>query len=260
MVSKKGKSLCIFSAKGGVGKTITTINLAGIISSMGKKVLILDMDLASGGIAVCLNKEPKKNIFNLWEDLRENRYREFSNYVTKYNDSIYFIASPKDPRQAIKMSSKYIDLIIERALFIYDVVLIDTTHYLNEVNLVTLDKVDYILFVTTNNTMDLKNLKSILSIFRDLNIDNYKVLLNNSINPYNEYFGLYDIRNVLKTNIDYMLSSKFFIKNIDSYIMDGKILTLENKINLSFSKDISVLMTLATDFMSQKEVKSNEEE
>jgi len=39
MIRKKGKSLCIFSAKGGVGKTITTLNLAGIFKLIEKKDL-----------------------------------------------------------------------------------------------------------------------------------------------------------------------------------------------------------------------------
>ena len=45
MIRKKGKSLCLFSAKGGVGKTVTTCNLAGIFEQLKKKVLIMDMDL-----------------------------------------------------------------------------------------------------------------------------------------------------------------------------------------------------------------------
>ena len=40
----KGKAMCIFSAKGGVGKTTTTINLAGIYENLEKKVLIIYLD------------------------------------------------------------------------------------------------------------------------------------------------------------------------------------------------------------------------
>ena len=181
--SKKGKSLCIFSAKGGVGKTITTLNLAGIFKSIGKKVLIIDLDLASGGISVALNVETKKDIFQLSEDLMNNRYKDFKNYVALYDKDIEFIASPKDPRQMARMEARYIDLIIEKASFLYDVILIDTNHFLNDVNLLALDKADSILFITTNDPMDLKNLKSLLSIFRDSNITKYKILLNNSKDP-----------------------------------------------------------------------------
>ena len=40
-----GKVISVFSVKGGVGKTTMTLNLAGIYCSMGKRVLIIDMDL-----------------------------------------------------------------------------------------------------------------------------------------------------------------------------------------------------------------------
>ena len=46
MNNKRGKSLCLFSAKGGVGKTVTTINLAGIFKIVEKKVLIIDLNLS----------------------------------------------------------------------------------------------------------------------------------------------------------------------------------------------------------------------
>lgn len=46
MAKVRGKSICIFSAKGGVGKTTTTINLAGIYEHLEKKVLIIDLDLS----------------------------------------------------------------------------------------------------------------------------------------------------------------------------------------------------------------------
>ena len=63
MKRKTGKSICVFSGKGGVGKTILTLNLAGIYKIIGKRVLIMDLDLSSGGISLATNKASEKNIY-----------------------------------------------------------------------------------------------------------------------------------------------------------------------------------------------------
>ena len=259
MSRTKGKSMCIFSAKGGVGKTITTINLAGIYEHLEKKVLLVDLDLSSGGISMALNRPFEKTLFNFVDDYNNNRYKDFKDYVTKYDEYIDILSCPKDPRQTNKIDSKYIDILIDKAESNYDIVLIDTTHILNEINIVTLDKVDFILFVLSNDPLDLKNMKSLMSIFKDTGINNYKILLNNSRDPYKDYFSIFDIKNIIKANIDYTLSSNFFIKNMDSYIMNGEIITLQNKMPTTFNKDYETFMTIALDTLQKKETKDESE-
>jgi len=245
---KKGKSICLFSAKGGVGKTTTALNLAGIYQSIEKKVLIIDLDLFNGGVSVALNLPSSKTIYNLFEDLNSNNYTTYKDYVASYSDYIDVLAAPRDPREVNKIDSRYIGLILEHAMHLYDIVIIDTTHVLDEVNIIALDKADQILFVVVNDPLNLKNMKTVISIFSDLEINNYKVLLNNSRDPYKNYFSLYDIKNILKVNVDYTLNSEFFIKNIDNYVMNGKIITLEPKMATVFAKDYGVLMRIALDF------------
>ena len=69
MKKDAAKVITIFSCKGGVGKTTTAINLAGIYSLMDKKVLLMDLDLNSGGIAVSLNVDVNKTIYNAVDDI-----------------------------------------------------------------------------------------------------------------------------------------------------------------------------------------------
>ena len=249
MKKKIGKSLCLFSGKGGVGKTILTLNLAAIYSQINKHVLIVDLDLSSGGIALATNKVFDKTIYNFVDDYNNNRFKDFNDYVVKYNENIDIMPSPKDPRQASKIDSKYIEILLDKAMFHYDMVLIDTNHNLNELNLVVLDAADNILFVIENDPMDLKNMKSLLSIFKDLDKTNYKILLNNSRDPFKKYFTLYDMKTIIKNNIDYEISSEFFLKNIDSYVMNGEIPMLQPKAPNIFNKDYTTMMNLAVSFL-----------
>ena len=226
---------------------------------IGKKVLIMDLDLSSGGISLATNKPSEKNIYTLVDDYNNNRFRNFQDYVVKYTENIDILASPKDPRQASKIDSKYIEIAIDKAEYLYDVVLIDTNHNLNEINLVILDAVKSILFVMNNDPMDLKNMKSLLSIFRDLKKENYKIVLNNARDPMKKYFTLFDMKNIIKANIDYVISEEFYVKNIDNYIMNGEIITLQKKAASVFNKDYTTLMKIATDLHGKEEEGSHEE-
>ena len=79
--NRGGKIICVSSVKGGVGKTTITINLAGIYSLMKKKVLIIDLDLFSGGVAACLDLKNKKDIFMMIDSLSNNRFTSLNDYT-----------------------------------------------------------------------------------------------------------------------------------------------------------------------------------
>lgn len=255
-MKNKGLSICITSAKGGVGKTTTTLNLAGIVEAFNKKVLIIDFDFTGGGVSTALNLPCPKSVYNFVDDYNNNRYKEFKNYVTSYDSYIDVLSSPKDPRQAGKIDAKYIEIILDKAVFNYDVVLIDTNHYLSDFNVLTMDLVDEVLLLVTNDPLDLKNMKSYISIFKDVDYTNFKVILNESVLPFKKYFSLYDIKNIIEANIDYVLSKDFYIKNIDTFVMRGKIVTLDSKAPLVFSKDYMVLTQIISDMYQKREVQS----
>ena len=174
----KNKTVCIMSTKGGIGKSVFTLNLAGIYASIKKKVLIVDLDLTSGSIAMALNKPYEKSIYDVIEDLRNNIYEKLDNYTLKYNEYIDCLPCPKDPRQSSLVDPKYIEFLLNRAQYEYDIVLIDTNHILTDINLFALDYSDYILYVMNNDLMNFKGMKSIVSIMNDMGKKNYKATTN----------------------------------------------------------------------------------
>lgn len=244
-----GKIITISSVKGGVGKTTMTLNLAGIYCELNKRVLIIDLDLYSGGIAASLNVKNKKDIYTMIDSMANNRFTELKKYVTTYNKNIDVLACPKDPRMGAKVSGRYIPVIFDLAKKEYDVVLVDTYHILDEINLTALDYSYMTLFIITNDIVDLKNIKSLIIIFKDTDKKNYLILLNNSRDIGKDYLSLYDIRTIIKNNIDYTLSKNYYIKNIDKYTISGEILTLNNSINLFHSKDINNMKKMALDLI-----------
>jgi MinD-like ATPase involved in chromosome partitioning or flagellar assembly len=251
MHNLNGKIITVSSVKGGVGKTTITTNLAGLYYLMKKKVLIIDLDLYAGGVATLLNVNNKKDIYMLVDALSNNKQVELADYVSKYNNGIDILACPRDPRDVSKIESKYINKIFELAKHDYDIVLADTSHSLDEVCLVAMDASYNTLFVITNDLVDIKNMKSLVSIFKEMEKTNYKIVLNNSRDTGRDYITLFDIRNMIKGNIDYTISKNFYIKNIDKYVLNGEILTLNKNVNRFYSGDIKNMNKLALSLIEE---------
>ena len=234
------KVVGITSVKGGTGKTINTLNIAGILSKQNKKVLIIDLDLYSADIPAMLNIDAKTDLYTMYLDTTNNSFNDINDYITKYNDQIDILCSPKDPRYSSKINSKLINLVLYKLKNKYDVILIDMNHILNEINLVTMDQCDYLLYVLNNSPMDIKNMKTMVSILNDMGMENYKIILYDAKDLNKKSFTKFDIQTIVKEDITYRIPSSFYLKDIDKYIMDGSLLTLNPKIRNSHKDTIKV--------------------
>ena len=247
----KGKVICVTSSKGGIGKTIFATNLVGVYHHLNKKTLLIDMDLSSGGVNVLLNLSNTKTIYNLADDILNNRFKDANDYVYHYSEYIDILPSCKDPRQASKIDVKLIEQIITIYRNNYDVVVIDTTHVPTPYTLTSLDLADKVMFLVTDSIIDLKNSSSMLTILKEIKEDNVKVILNNSHKVEKNYFSKFDIKSVIKHNIDYILPATMYIANINKYLMDGKILVLNDHLTFKNKKDRELLINIANKMVGE---------
>jgi len=243
-----GKVISITSRKGGVGKTTTLINLAGVYSNLKKKVLLFDLDLYSSSIGISLNLNGKKTFYNLVLDIGNNKFTQTADYVEQYNDYIYVLKCSNDPRTKNYIDKKYIEQVINMVRHEYDVILIDTNHVLDDINLTIYDNSDTILNVLSNDPVDLVNTKNFINIVKDIEFPDFRILLNESNSLEEKYFSIYDIRTFLNYNISYKLGRDFFVKTIDKYVIDGKILTLNNV----YKKEYKVLEKIGLDLLKDR--------
>jgi len=226
-MNKLGKVICVTSGKGGTGKTMLATNIAGLLANHEKKVLIIDLDLYSGGVGLSLDLNSNKSIYDLIHDIEHNRYQKFDNYILKYNDHIDVLLAPNDPREASKTDARYLPNLLSYAKSKYHAVIIDTTHVFNPLNVLAIDHSDVIIQILTNNPIDLKNTRNKLKLYKESNIDNIYVVLNEAVDHANNYYTLFDIKNIINHNIDYTLTKNFYMKNYDKYTINGKIPSLE---------------------------------
>lgn len=257
---KKGKVITITSMKGGVGKTTTTLLLASIYEKMKKKVLIVDLDLYCGSIAFILNLDVKNTIYNICDDMNNNRYKGISggDYITSYDDYIDVLAAPKDPRFASKIYKKGLELLIQNLNNYYDVILIDTNHILDMHSMVAFDSSDKIVDIFTNDALDLKGTKTFNSICTNVGFNNLVLVMNESIGNRDNYFSNYDIKSLINHNIDFIIPSSLNIKNIDMYIMEGNLLKYFYSNNSK--KSYSNIEKLALKLLEDNEKGNDEDE
>ncbi len=221
MAVREGQLIAITSVKGGVGKTTFLLNLA--VAFKDKRVLIVDFDLSGSAIAASLNKEFKYDLFDLFDDVEHKRFNQLGEYVVKYNDQIDFIAAPKDPRKSLKLNINLLNLVFYQFKVKYDIILIDTNHNIDKTNLLIMDLVNQIIFLTTPNLIDLKNLRTMLNIYKNMEKTNYKIVLNRAKDKHKDDYDDTEVRALLNHNIDYVLGKDCFQNNFEKDLLMGKI-------------------------------------
>jgi len=236
---KRGKVITITSMKGGVGKTMSTLLIANLFKRNKKKILIVDLDLYNGDIAFALNLDVKSSIYNLCDDVINNRYNSTTNdYLVKYDEYIDVLPSPKDPRQASKIDRKSLEIVLKSFYHRYDVILIDTNHILSVTNMVAFELSDFILNIFTNDALDLKSTKTFISICKNMNVENLHLVLNIAPDERKKYFSQYEIETIIKDKIDFIIPRNFYINNINKQILDGKVLENFDKLLKSNKEDV----------------------
>ena len=120
------------------------------------------------------------------------------------------------------------------------------------INISTLIKsnISFIRFIvfSSPNWIDDSNLNK----FKETGKSNYLLCLNCSRDTGKDYFSIFDIRNIIKNNIDYTIGNSFYIKNIDKYVINGEILTLNRNINRFHAKDIKKLNSIANALIKEE--------
>ncbi len=251
-MNEETKIFTITSAKGGTGKSIFAVNLAATYAKMGYHVLLVEIDFYSSNIAYLLNLHYENDIYNLEQDIVNNKFKDMKNYITTYKENFDVMVAPKDPRDAHKLNGSYLNSVVEKLKKSYQIILFDTNHIIDDINLLTFDLTTTLLYLINNTSVDLKNMKSMVSIFNDMERENYKIILYEAKEKASGYFSKTEMKNIIGAHIDYEIGNDFFVKNLESYILNGKVMLYEDSFRKKHSSVVKKFELLAKSLLKEK--------
>ena len=163
----------ILSAKGGVGKTTTTVNLGVALVDLGKEVIVIDANLSASNLGLHLGMLKTPQTLN---DYIRNKVKKMKEIVYTHSTGMKVIPSTISldllenvHLEKFKKGLKTLDA---------DFILIDSAPGLNVESLMALDACDEIIVVTTPEIPSLTNAYRTINVAHQKDIKVLGVILN----------------------------------------------------------------------------------
>jgi len=167
----EARVISFFSTKGGVGKTLLSLNLAVSLSLKKKKVFHLDLDLgAPQATSKLLGVESKYCLFNFINHLEEfkTKKRSISNYLGRYKTNLYFLPSIFKMSQRSHITVEGIKEFISIVYQDFDYIIIDAGSNMSNELIATLDSSNLIFLVLTPDILSVYQTEWVLDTLQSL--------------------------------------------------------------------------------------------
>jgi len=182
-VSARGTVVTIFGAKGGIGKTTISTNLAVTLAKMtGANVCLLDMDTRFGDVAIMMDVAVEASIADVARKIDEIDRDKIRDYLVKHHSGVSILPAPLHPTEWRNMTPQHIEKIVELLAQTHDYVVIDTPGTFNELIATTLELANLILLITSMDIASIKDTALALEMLRAAAVseDKVKLVINHS--------------------------------------------------------------------------------
>jgi MinD-like ATPase involved in chromosome partitioning or flagellar assembly len=161
----EGRVVTVFSAKGGCGKTTLAINLAVALAKDGRRVCLVDLDLAFGDVAISVQLNPARTIVNALPMAGHVDTTGAASLLTRYRPGLDMLLAPTTPGEAEKIPPALIRELLTVLRGMYEYVVVDTPAQFSEHVLIAMDASAHHVLLTTPDVPALKNLRVTLDTF-----------------------------------------------------------------------------------------------
>lgn len=240
--TERGKTIAVFSVKGGVGKTTIAVNLAvGLVKLFQARTLIVDADLWFGDVGILLNVGSGNSMWDLCEK-DEPDIVALRKAVAQHESGVSVLLRPWDVTSVEKMDTTRIAKILRMYQLLFDYVIIDMQPVVDELNLQILDAADRILLVTTPEIGAAANSSRFMEIAGSLGYTSKTSLI---VNRFNFGIGIDRIQERLKTEVAGRVVSAGH-KVVDAATRGTSLLVLDPDQKDQVTRDMTRIVELVT--------------
>jgi pilus assembly protein CpaE len=172
---RAGRTVAVFSSKGGVGVTSVATNLAVAYAKNHKKnTVLVDLNLQMGDVGLQLDLRPEYTMADAAgpTNLDETRLKGL---LTRHDSGVYLLSTPEDPVEAEKVTPGALLEIFGLLRGMFDVIVVDAGHVFDSRVLEVLNLADIILVVAVLDVPTVRNVRRCLNLFHQLGYTSDKV-------------------------------------------------------------------------------------
>ncbi len=232
------RSIVVASGKGGVGKTVVSINLAASLASKGKKVTIIDADIEMANVALRLRLPKKEDAKTLHDVLAGRATLEEAVYTTPIG--LRVIPSGISFKDLKEIDEEMLEKVLREALSGTDILIIDAPAGLKP-TLPALRVGQELLIVVNPEVASISDAMKIRLAFKELGGDILGVVVNR-MNYDEEDLTIEEIESILEENVLVVIPED---PNVKKSIAYGEPIVVMNPYSPS-SKAFSRLTNLLT--------------
>ena len=179
----RGMVLTVFGAKGGIGKTTISTNLAtALAKNSNSSVAIVDMDTRFGDVAIMMDVVVEFSIADVGRSIDDVGRESISEYLVQHSSGVEILPAPLHPTEWGSISRQHISKIVDLLAQTHDYVVIDTPGAFNELVATALEDANIILLVTSMDLASIKDTALALEMLRAASVseDKIKLIINHS--------------------------------------------------------------------------------
>ena len=248
-VRKPGQIFTFFSSKGGSGSTTVAANTAIVLRRLtGKRVLLVDLDLELGEVALALGIQPRFNFVDLVQNFHRMDSGLLASYIEQHESGVHLLSAPFHPERAEVVTPEEIRRILHFLRQHYDYLLVDTPKSFSAMTFAAIDQSDQVFVVANLDLPSLRNIQRGLPMLRRA-LPKGEEQIRLVVNRYKDDLdiSLHDVEKTLGLKV-YKTLANDFEAVIDS-INRGKPVVLNGK--SPYAQDIKVMAAQITGLRSE---------
>ena len=224
--AKFGTIINVIGTKGGVGTTTIAVNLAASLYEKEdvKSVALVDMNMVFGDVPLFLEIKPRHHLDEITKQISRLDTTFLMNILSKSSTGVYVLPSPSHFNGGISINPKIMERLLGYMRRMFDFVVIDGGHSLDEISLKVLQISDSVLLISVLSLPCLSNTDKLLKAFDDLDYPlkkKIKIVINRYLR--NSEISLRDAEDAIGEKIFWTIPNDY--KTTLSAINQGKVLT-----------------------------------